>query len=215
MRRLAIRRGVGDPMTDSEIESIVKRGLLLRTKIYEFMCGHAYPSETKTNLLIAYVAIALEHHEAIHLLVKSELHGSAFALTRSFFEAMFRALWINSCATQDQNEQVANRDDAKFPTVGEMVAMIDQRYSTDNFFTSIKRASWAAMCSYTHSGLLQITRRFTGNDVKANYGDAEILEVLNATNAAIILLSRMFFVSMGCQHEAAEVEKMMAEYGNG
>ena len=28
------------------------------------------------------------------------------------------------------------------------------------------------------------------------------LEVLDATNVAIILLSRMFFVSMGCQHES-------------
>ncbi len=202
-------------MTDSEIEVVEKQGLLLRTKIYEFLCRHAYASETKNILLTAYVDIALEHHEAISLLIKSKLYGSAFALARSLFDAMFRALWINSCATQDQIEQVASRDDGKFPTVGEMVAMIDQRYSTDNFFTSIKSASWAAMCSYTHPGLLQITRRFTGNDVKPNYGDAEILEVLNSTNAAIILLSRMFFVSVGYQHEAAEVEKMMAEYGNG
>ena len=94
----------------------------------------------------------------------------------------------------------------------DMVAAIDQRYSTDVFFTSIKKRSWAAMCSYAHSGLLQITRRFTGDEVKPNYGDGEILEVLNAMNIAVILVTRMFFMSVGRQHEADEVEKMMAEY---
>ena len=68
------------------------------------------------------------------------------------------------------------------------------------------------MCSYTHSGLLQITRRFTGDEVKPNYQDGEILEVLNATNIAVILVSRMFFMSVGRQAEADEVEKIMAEY---
>ena len=67
------------------------------------------------------------------------------------------------------------------------------------------------MCSYAHSGLLQITRRFTGDEVKPNYGDGEILEVLNAMNIAVILVTRMFFMSVGRQHEADEVEKMMTE----
>jgi hypothetical protein len=163
---------------------------------------------------MAYVDIVLEHHEAIYLLIKCKLYGSAFALMRSLFETTFRALWINKCATQDKIEEVASRDNAKFPCVAQMVASIDHSYSTDSFFRSIKTASWVAMCSYTHSGLLQITRRFSGNEVKPNYGDAEILEVLNATSVAIILLSRMFFVSLGCPHEAVEVEKMMAEYAN-
>ncbi len=201
-------------MGECEIEAVQKRGLLIRNKIRDFLCDHDYPSETKKVLLMAYVDIALEHHEAIHVLIKSKLYGSAFALTRSLFETTFRALWINKCATQDEIEEVASRDEAKFPSVADMVAFIDQSYSTDNFFTSIKSASWAPMCSYTHSGLLQITRRFSGNEVKPNYRDAEIVEVLNATNVAIILLSRMFFVSMGCQHEAVAVEKMMAEYAN-
>jgi hypothetical protein len=201
-------------MTDSGIEVVQNRGSLLRRKIRELLYKHAYASETKNILLTAYVDIGLEHHKAIYLLIKSELYGSAFALTRSLFETTFRALWINKCATQDKIEEVASRDNAKFPCVAQMVTSIDHTYSTDSFFRSIKTASWAAMCSYTHSGLLQITRRFSGNEVKPNYGDAEILEVLNATSVAIILLSRMFFVSLGCRHEAVEVEKMMAEYAN-
>ncbi len=203
--------GIDYAMISSKIELVQNRGSVLRAKIREVLYQHAFASDTKTVLLTAYLDIGLEHHEAIHLLIKSQLHGSAFGLVRSLFDAVFRALWINGCATKDQVEEVASRDDAKFPPMSDMVTIIDQKYSTDNFFTSIKNASWAAMCSYTHPGLLQITRRFSGDQVKPNYGDAEILEVLNAVNTAVILLSRMFFMSTGCRHEAAEVEKMMAE----
>lgn len=196
----------------SEIELLNNRGAQLRIKIYELLHRRGHAAETKNILLMAYVDIALEHHESISLLMRSKLFGSAFALARPLFETMFRALWINKCATQDQIEEVANRDDAKFPNIAQMVQLIDQSYSTGPFFTSIKQTGWATMCSYTHSGLLQITRRFTG-DIKPNYKDAEILEVLNVTNIAIILLARMFFVSMGCHDEAAEAEKMMLDYG--
>jgi hypothetical protein len=198
-------------MTQWKIEVVQNHGFTLRRRIFELLCRHEYSSETKTVLLTAYMDIALEHHKSISLLVKSQLYGSAFALVRSLFDALFRALWINACATQDQIEQVANRDDYKFPKLDDLVACIDKNYSTDNFFTSIKDASWSAMCSYTHSGLLQITRRFTGDYVKSNYGATELAEVLNATNAAIILLSRMFFMSAGHKEEASEVEKMIVQ----
>jgi hypothetical protein len=199
-------------LSSSKIEIVQNRGSLLRSKIREFLCDGEYACQNKNLLLMAYVDIALEHHEAIQLLVKSQLYGSAFALTRSLFDTLFRALWINACATKKEIEKVINRDDGEFPCMSDTVAAIDQSYSTDVFFTSLKRRSWAAMCSYAHSGLLQITRRFTGDQVKPNYGDGEILEVLNAMNVAIILMSRMFFMSVGRQHEADEVEKMMAEY---
>jgi hypothetical protein len=65
------------------------------------------------------------------------------------------------------------------------------------------------MCSYAHSGALQIARRFTNGEVKPSYSDGEILEVLNVTNTAVILLTIAFFKSMGCQQEADEIEKMV------
>jgi len=194
-------------MSGAELEAARDRGLRFRVQIRGLLCEGEYTSETKTTLLIAYVDIALEHHEAVALLIKSKLYGSAFALTRPLFETVFRALWIN-CASHDQIEKAA-RNDNKFPPIGDIVATIDDRYSTDNFFTSIKRKSWTAMCSYVHSGLLQTARRFTDNTVKSSYSNIELLEVLNATNTAIILLGRMFFMSLQWTEQAAIVEKML------
>jgi hypothetical protein len=67
------------------------------------------------------------------------------------------------------------------------------------------------MCSYAHSGALQIGRRFTNGEVKASYSDGEILEVLNVTNTAVILLAIAFFKSMGCQREADEIQRIVTD----
>jgi hypothetical protein len=193
-----------------QIEDISNRGAEIRSRLCELLSRHELPTDTKTAFLTGFVSIALEHHEAIFLLIKSKLTGSAFALVRLLFDTTVRALWINKVANESQIEKM-NRDKLKFPRMSQMLAEIDQNYDTDNFFQSLKEA-WKAMCSYAHSGALQIARRFTNGEVKPSYSDDEIVQALNVTNTVLMLLTRMFFVSMGWHQEADETEKMMLEY---
>ena len=192
----------------SQIDDLSNQGAEIRSKLRELLLRPEYPVDTKTTLLTAYVDIALEHHEAISLLIKTKLFGSAFAVVRPLVETMLRALWINALANPNQIEK-ASRDKLKFPCMSQMLAEIDQTYGTDAFFQSFKGSNWAAMCSYAHSGASQIARRFTNGEVKPSYSDGEILEVLNVTNTAVILLTIAFFKSMGCQREADEIQKMV------
>jgi hypothetical protein len=195
----------------SSVEDISNRGAVIRSKLRELLPCDEYPSNTKNSFLFAYVDIALEHHEAISLLIKSKLFGSAFALVRPLIETMLRALWINAVATEIEIEK-ASRDKLNFPSMSQMVKEIDKSYSTDTFFQSFKGSGWKAMCSYAHSGAHQIARRFTNGEVKPSYSEGEILEVLNATSTAVVLLTRMFLVSMGCQREADKTVEIMVEY---
>jgi len=94
----------------SLIDDIRNRGAKMRARLWELLVSHEYPTDTKSLLLAAYVDIALEHHAAIWLLTEHKLNGSAFALVRTVFDAMLRALWINAVATPDQIEQ-ASRDE--------------------------------------------------------------------------------------------------------
>ena len=199
-------------MSDPSVDVLESRASATRTKLCGLLQKQPYACDTKTTLLLAYVDIAFEHHEAIALLIRSNLHGSAFALTRPLFETMFKALWINACATSDQVTRATKTGNNTFPRTGEMIALVDQAYSTDGFFTSIKNASWKAMCSYAHSGLLQVARRFSGDHVTPNYSEAEVRAVLNATTTAIILLARMFLVSTKCHDEAAHVQKLLEQF---
>lgn len=197
----------------TEVESIITRGKSIRDSLLEMLHRHEFTAESKNILLAAYTDIAIEHHESIHLLIAQKLCGSAFALVRPLFETLYRAHWVNKCASDEQIEAIYNQDSFNFPKTTEMVKMIDESYSTENFFMGIKLNSWSAMCSYTHTGLLPISRRFTGTDVKPNYDTGEILEVLNSSNMAILLIARLFFVSLGKSIEAQEAEKMILEYG--
>lgn len=204
-------RRAENPKFVSQIEDISDRGAATRSKLRELLPHDEYPSSTKNSFLFAYVDIALEHHEAISLLIKSELFGSAFALVRPLIETMFRALWMNEVATGNEIEK-ASRDELDFPSMSQMVEEIDKSYYTDTFFQSFKRSNWKAMCSYAHSGALQVARRFTDGEVKPSYSEGEILEVLNAATTALVLLTRMFFVSMGCQREADKTVEIMLDY---
>jgi hypothetical protein len=136
------------------------------------------------------------------------LFGSAFALVRPLVETMLRTLWINALATPSQIEG-ASQDKDIFPAMSRMLGEIDQTYATGGLFQTFKGSNWEAMCSYAHSGARQIARRFTNGEVKPSYRDGAILEVLNVTNTAVILLTIAFFKSMGCQCETDEIQKMI------
>ena len=193
-----------------KIEDVTNKGITIRVEIKSMDCKHEYSSGSKNYLLCAYIDIMYEHHESVYLLIGKKLYGAAFALERSLFETLFRALWVNACASEEQIKQICTDDGFEFPRT--MMNEIDKKYTTDGFFWQVKKGSWKAMCSYTHSGLLQISRRFKGDDVDPYYCEGEIVEVLNASNIAILLMARLFFVSMNKTAEAQRVENMMLQY---
>ena len=194
------------------IETAISKGKALRNKLLQMLHRHGYTGSPKNNLLAAYTDIAIEHHESIHLLIGGKLYGSAFALARPLFETLFRTHWVNKCASCEEIEEIYGQDNFRFPKMDEMVQMIDQSYSSDKFFMDLKLNSWSAMCSYTHSGLLPISRRLTGGQVRPNYDSEEIVEILNSSNMAILLVTRLYFISVGQAIEAGESEKMILEY---
>jgi hypothetical protein len=189
----------------SLLDDISTRGDQIRARLRDLLSRREYPSNTKTLELVAYVDIALEHHEAIWLLRRSKLTGSAFALVRSGLDAYLRALWINKVATPEQIEKAA-RDELRFPRMDQMHNDIKASYGDrsdpeqtqllDKFFEYIKQA-WQATSSYTHSGGLQLGRRFTAGQVKPNYTAGEIVEALSLATLALLLLLHMFLCEDG------------------
>ena len=203
----------------SVLNDIRIRGAQIRERLRQLFLRNEYPRNTRTFLLRAYVDIALEHHEAIWLLTKSKLDGSAFAMVRLVYDAMFRAFWINKVATEQQIEQ-ATRDEFGFP-IETIFAEIKRDYFSDrppeeaqqfdDFLQSIKKA-WGPMCSYTHSGALQLARRFTGDKLKPDYSEGAIVEASNLVTIALLLLMHTFFVGMRCPREAEEAGTLLRQY---
>ena len=203
----------------SLLDDISTRGAQVRARLRQLLQRHEYPRDIKSLMLRAYVDIAMEHHEAIWLLAKFKLNGSAFAMVRPVFDTMFRALWINKVATEQQIEQ-ASRDELDFP-IGKIRDDIKQGYFSDrppeeaqlfDEILQLLKEAWGAMCSYTHSGGLQLARRFTGDELKPDYSEGAIVEALNLVTIALLLLMHMFFVSMRCQKGDEETQTMLRQY---
>jgi hypothetical protein len=196
---------------EPKIYSIFEKTTKFKKKLGDLTTRYEYPTDTKSQILLAYHSILAEHHTAIFLLIQNELHGSAFALVRSLYEPFYRAHWIIGCATDKQVTQVLKGKDV-FPKMYDMVEKIDAAFGIGEFFQNIKRNSWGPMNDYTHSGILQIGRRFKDNEVDPNYGTEEIVEVLNGINLALILMALVFFKKFGKLEAVSEVEKMLIEY---
>jgi hypothetical protein len=209
----------------SLVDDISKRGAEIRARVYDLLERHRYSGNIKTRVLSAYVAVALEHHEAIWLLREAELLGSAAAMVRLIFDTMLRFLWINAVATQQQIEQAWD-DELKFPPMHEMREQIKQAYfgaraATDAEFAKIVEAffewlkqAWSILSSYTHSGGRQIARRFTGDQVRPSYSERETAEALNVATVVLLLLLRAFFMSMRCNEEADEAKTTLVQYSS-
>jgi uncharacterized protein DUF6988 len=130
-----------------------------------------YPDDRRTVITIAMVDQLIEHHGAILLLIRSGKVGSAFALARPVIEGMYRGLWINFCATDEQLQKFDETDELPL-TMKELADEIDTKYLADGFFANLKQRSWKALCSYAHNGMLQLARRFTGHQLKPAYTEA-------------------------------------------
>jgi hypothetical protein len=126
----------------SLLDEITVRGAEIRERLRQLFHRCEYPQDTKTFLLRAYVDIALEHHDAIWLLAKCKLNGSAFAMVRLVYDAMFRALWINKVATEQQIERAI--DDKLGFDINKILDQIKEGYFSDR---PRKKPSYQTRCS--------------------------------------------------------------------
>jgi hypothetical protein len=185
-------------------EAIAKaKGILAR---------YGYPDDLRTVMVAGFISQMIEHHGAMLLLCKNGAFGSAFALGRSIVESMYRGMWINFCATDAQLTEF-NRDD-RFPVkMPQMAREIDAGYRADGFFEDLLNRSWAALCSYTHTGLLQLGRRFTQNKVEPAYTDEEVVEITTTATTCILLLTGKFMAVQGHADDCREAEAIIGTYG--
>jgi hypothetical protein len=208
----------------SKIEDLSTHSAQIHSILWDLLDGRKYPADDKTAWVTASVVLALEHQEAIVLLIKAKMCGSAFALVRSVVDGMSRALWLNARATDEHIER-AVEDETKFlPTLPRRLDEIQQSFFLEgeqeaadeaelvaNGFQRLKE-SWPALCDYTHTSARQVARRFTNGDLKPNYTEEDIVGMLDLTNEAVLLFVLLFFRSMRQLPEAVLIVKLLREY---
>jgi hypothetical protein len=176
--------------------------------VKRILSGHKFSDEEWSTTVIGFIAQGIEHHAAILLLLRSGLIGSGFALVRSVVEILVRGVWMTACATDAQVKKFREQDKLDL-SFGEMSDAIDKACGI-GFFHDFKTRSWDTLNSYTHTGILQLGRRFSGDRLEPSYTDGEQIEVLRASTISIVLLVRPFLIRHGKKDAAVEVDKLGA-----
>lgn len=165
--------------------------ILEATQIFSDVIGEAidninFDLNNKNLSAAGCLHIALEHHGAIALLVRESHLGSASALVRPLFESVLRGSWLYECASEEEALRFLNDEDP--PSTGNIIKLLEEK----SFFkkmeiSGIKNKIWAGLCSYTHSGGLHVTRRFSSTEVIQNYTDEEVEEMLEVSNILVFI----------------------------
>lgn len=180
-------------------------------QINDVLDDKIFCNDDKEILFLSYFDLNMEHIKSIYTLIEMELTGSAFALVRTFYETFFRALWVRAYATEEIVEEI-NNGNFRFKGMDTILKELDSYYTGDKFFQNMKKGIWTTMSDYTHSGICQLSRRWTGDQQKPNYHEDEILEVLIETRNTLIQFTYTLLVMHNFEGEA--ILELLENRGN-
>ena len=131
------------------------------------------PENERLKLSCALFKLAIDHSQAIVVLVGSRCNSSALALQRPCFEAFTRGMWVKWCMTDP--ELIVVREKGKFP---EMRKLVEKIGANEEFqleaLKYVKGQAWSHWCGLTHGGMEQIVRQWSKNGIESNHDPAEI-----------------------------------------
>jgi hypothetical protein len=168
------------------------------------------PTGDRNTLLIAYWSLIFDFHGGVLCLLSNKLFGSACALVRPIIEAAIRA-HVAIMGTEEDVRKL--RKDEYWTNFGTVGKEIDAFFHTDDFFERFLKQAKPAFHSYTHAGLSQLGRRFSGSDVTPSYSEGEIVEVIRTTTSAVFLVTNLVTKHFGFEEEWKRCGKLFAEWG--
>jgi hypothetical protein len=179
------------------------------------LANHQYQGETGTVIVAGIIDQMIEHHEAILILIRQEKIGSAFAMARLVVEGVYRGLWINKGATEEQVKRFEKEDKIDLRMI-DLAKANDQTYQLGkqkDFFEDFKNRSWDALNSYTHTGMMQLGRRYTGQQLQPAYTEQQVYEITTTLTTLVLVLVSYFFAVRGLKDDCDATDKLTHTYG--
>jgi len=166
------------------LSAAMKQAERLAQELDRRIDGLEVSSDLRFRLAGGCLDVALEHHKAVVLLIARSLHGSAIAMLRPLFEAYVRGVWLHRCATERELADFA-QDRLAHPFSKLVTAVETVEGFGAGILTAARRGSWDALCSFTHTGFLQVVRRNKEATLEPDYD--ELIQALGFANAIALL----------------------------
>ncbi len=194
-----------------KIEEEVKRANEFADRIEDLVVAKGQcPTGDRNTPLMGYWSLTFEFQRGILCLIDHRFCGAAFALVRPIIEAVVRA-HVVIMADQAVLERL-HKDEYRtnLATVGKE---IDAFFKSSDLFETFLHGARTALHSYTHAGMMQLGRRFSGTDLKANYSEGEIIEVIRVSASAAFMVNNIVTKYLGFEDEWKENNRLYAELG--
>jgi hypothetical protein len=187
-------------LSDDELNAANAYGEWLRLAVHE----KKLPANPRVQASGGCLAIAQDHHHAIVVLLDSKLYASVFALVRIAFEAYVRGEWLSLCATDAEVMKFLRDKDKDRPSLGVLLEALEKMPAfQEQALSRIKKRTWRAMCSYTHTGGLHVQRWITAGAIEPNYSGEELVEALRFADT-IASLSVLGVLTLANDDEMAQ-----------
>jgi hypothetical protein len=168
-----------------------------------------YRSGERTDPLMGYWSLVLEFHRAILCLILNKFYGAACALLRPTIEAVVRAHLVISAPDRTLKMVL---DDEYRTNLGEVGQEIDTAFGMDGFLGNFLTSTKDMLHGYTHVGMHQLGRRFTGKDLVPNYQEDEVIELIHLGTKAVFMVNWIVTRHLGLKEESEETEKLLEEW---
>lgn len=134
-----------------------------------------FDATERADLAVRQLSIALDHREAMILLIRHSANTSALALLRSCYEALMRGMWAQFAASDaDIHRTLARGIAPSFDTVTRQLS----KQKDFKAFASVKSDVWSIYSDYAHGGPRQLSRWGASDSVEPLHSEDEIVNAM-------------------------------------
>jgi hypothetical protein len=170
-----------------ELGQLLKNAIELTNWIAKHQDGLEIKPANVFSVPGALFDLAIEYQAGIVHLSGAKIYGPAYALVRAQFESFVRGTWLRLCATTDELNRFVATDKIKQDFKELIVAIEVHPDFSGKVLSGIHTNVWKSMNSYTHAGMLQVTRRLKSGSIQPNYEPKEVAEVIRAAGFFALL----------------------------
>ena len=134
----------------------------------------------RERIAMGMLSIALDHREAVLLLVSKGARSSAMALMRPIFDSLVSGYWMTACATDQQAQAFMAERHA--PSLDTLIRKLQKHDAVGALFGHIKRLHGTLLHDFVHGGPRQVSRWISPAEIGPRHSDLEMVEVLRVVD---------------------------------
>lgn len=189
-------------MTKRSLQPTLEQTAQFHEELFDLWRGLPDPASHRALLVTGYCEIVRHHAVSQAILANAEMDVSATTLVRPAFEAMVRAMWCMSGASDEwirkflsPNPEAVHSDaeTEMGPSVNKMLDDIRLHHPVHihQSLVEMKKSTWRAMHSYVHGGIRPLAQGLSP------FSEHEVAGVVMNANGMLLWVTNLLRMSRG------------------